>query len=241
MKGFSGRYALVTGSSRGIGRAIALRLADEGCNVAVHYNKNASYAEDVARTVEEKGVRSILLKGDISREEDVLEMFRLLMDKFGHLDFLVNNAGRFISKDIEELSPEDFDGVIKTNVNGTFMCSMSAIKIMEEQGAGRIVNIGTASAEKLMPVSKTLLYSISKAGVILITRSLAKRYFDKGILVNSVSPGIVENSVAIPEMNKRRIVGVKDVVDAVLFLLSDNAKAISGSNIVVDAAYFIGG
>ena len=184
-----GQVAIVTGASRGIGRAIALTLGAEGANVAVNYASSGAVAETVVTEITGLGGGAIALQGDVSQPDQVDALFNAVMEKWGRVDVLVNNAG--ITRDtlMLRMKPEDWQAVIDLNLSGVFYCTKAASKIMLKQKSGRIVNI--TSVVGLMGNAGQVNYSAAKAGVIGMTKASAKELASRGITVNAVAPGFI--------------------------------------------------
>jgi glucose 1-dehydrogenase len=253
MPGLKGKNALVTGGSSGIGQAIAVRLAQYGANVAINYLSRPEEAEDTEEqvhactaAVRQEGVRDVPVKGDVSKEDDVVEMFAAAVDGLGGLDVLVNNAGIQISRPSEELSSADFDKVLAVNLRGAFLCAREAIRhFLAERKPGSIVNV--SSVHQLVPKPDYLGYSTSKGGMQNLTRTLALEFAGRGIRVNSIGPGATvtpinrawiddpEKRAQVEEHIPMRRAGTADEMGAVTaFLASDDAAYITGQTIFVD-------
>jgi glucose 1-dehydrogenase len=253
MRGLKGKNVLVTGGTSGIGQAIAVRFAEYGANVAINYLRTPGEAAETEEkvqacvaTVRQQGVRDVLVRGDVSKEDDVVRMFEDAVDQLGSLDVLVNNAGIQISSPSEELSAADFDKVIAVNLRGAFLSAREAIKRFLEQGTpGVIVNV--SSVHQLIPKPSYLGYSASKGGMQNLTRSLALEYAGRGIRVNSIGPGATVtpiNRAWIDDPVRREMVeahipmaraGTADEMAGVTcFLASDDAAYITGQTIFVD-------
>lgn len=239
----TGKVALVTGASRGIGRAIALRLAKEGAKIVVNYAASSAAAEETAAAVTELGSEALLVKADVSDSAAVESMIGQAAEKFGKLDILVNNAG--ITRDglLARMKDEDFAAVLKTNLNGVFYCTKAAAKIMMKQRSGRIVNL--TSVVGLMGNAGQANYAAAKAGVIGFSKSVAKELASRGITVNMVAPGFIGTDMTAVLSDKvkdamveaiplKRMGAPEDVANAVLFLVSDEASYITGQVINVD-------
>lgn len=238
-----GKFALVTGASRGIGRAIALRLAEEGAKVAINYAGNAKAAEEVKAEIEAKGGEAILIQADVSDSAAAESMVKTVMDAFGRVDILVNNAG--ITRDalLMRMKDEDFDAVINTNLKGVFYCTRAVTKPMMKQRSGHIINM--ASVVGVVGNASQANYGAAKAGVIGFTKSAAKELAGRGITVNSVAPGFIETdmtAVLTDKVKDAMVEGIpmkrggkpEDVANAVLFLASDQASYITGQVLHVD-------
>lgn len=243
-----GRVAVVTGAGRGIGRAIALALAEEGAHVAL-MSFTARNAQAAAAEVREKtGRRAIGLAGSVAAAEDVDRLFGETLREFGRVDILINNAG--ITRDglLLRMSEADWDAVLDTNLKGAFLCSKAAAKIMLKQKSGRIVNI--TSVMGIVGNAGQANYAASKAGLIALTKSAAKELGSRGITVNAVAPGFIETDMtaalpeALREQSKKQIplgrLGTpQDVARVALFLCTDDAAYITGQVITVDGGLFM--
>ena len=238
-----GKVALVTGASRGIGRAIALKLAEEGAKVAINYAGNVKAAEEVKAAIEEKGGKAILVQADVSDSEAAEGMVASVVEAFGTVDILVNNAGITRDAIFARMKEEDFNAVINTNLKGVFHCTKAVTKLMMKQRSGRIVNM--ASVVGVTGNAGQANYSAAKAGVIGFTKSVARELAGRGITVNSVAPGFIETDMTAvlsdkvkeamtEEIPLKRAGKPEDVANAVLFLASDNAAYITGQVLHVD-------
>lgn len=238
-----GKVALVTGASRGIGRAIAVRLASEGAKVAINYAGNTAKAEEVKAEIEKNGGEAILVQADISSAEAVDAMIEKVTEAFGQIDILVNNAG--ITRDglLMRMKEEDFEAVINTNLKGVFYCTKAVSKLMMKKRSGRIVNM--ASVVGLMGNAGQANYAAAKAGVIGFSKSAAKELAARGINVNVVAPGFIATDMTAAMTDKAKeatLAGIplkrmgqpEDVANAVLFLVSDYASYITGQIVNVD-------
>ncbi len=238
-----GKSALVTGGSRGIGRAIAIKLASEGAAVAINYAGNAKAAEEVKSIIEAAGGKAMIVQADVSNGESVDAMIKEVVDTFGGIDILVNNAG--ITRDglLMRMKEEDWDAVINTNLKGVFYCTKAVSKLMMKKRAGRIVNM--ASVVGLTGNAGQANYSAAKAGVIGFSKTMAKEFASRGITVNMVAPGYIDTDMTsvLPEnVREAMVAGIplgrvgapEDVANAVLFLVSDNASYVTGQLINVD-------
>ncbi|MCR5559186.1 MAG: 3-oxoacyl-[acyl-carrier-protein] reductase [Schwartzia sp.] len=238
-----GKCALVTGASRGIGRAIALKLASEGAKVALNFAGSAAAAEEVKKEIEAAGGEAVTVQADVSDPASVEAMVQTVSEAFGQIDILVNNAG--ITRDglLLRMKDEDFDAVINTNLKGIFYTTKLVSKLMMKKRFGRIVNM--ASVVGLTGNAGQTNYAAAKAGVIGFSKSAAKELAARGITVNMVAPGFIETDMTavIPEKAKEAMMGgiplgragkPEDVANAVLFLVSDQAAYITGQVLKVD-------
>lgn len=238
-----GRIALVTGASRGIGRAIAVTLAKSNATVIVNYQGSKERAEEVVKEIKEGGKEAVSYQCDVSDFLATKTMISDIEKKFGHIDILVNNAGITRDNLILKMSEEDFDDVITTNLKGTFNCIKHVSKGMVKQRSGRIINISSVSGVIGNPGQAN--YSASKAGVIGMTKSLAREFASRGITVNAVAPGFIETEMTdvlsdtmkeniLNTIPLKRMGNVMDIAHTVAFLASENAGYITGQTIRVD-------
>lgn len=238
-----GKTAIVTGGSRGIGRAIAVRLAKEGANIVISYKGSEAAAEETRRLCEEYGVKVAVFNGDVASEDDCQKIVSFTKETFGSVDILVNNAG--ITKDdvLMRMSKENFEDVISTNLTGVFNMIKASARVMMKQKYGRIVNISSVSG--MVGNAGQANYSAAKAGVIGLTKSYAKEVASRNITVNAVAPGFIETDMTknlpaeVVEMaNKTIPIGrmgkPEDIANAVAFLASENAAYITGEVLKVD-------
>ena len=243
MLDLSGRVALVTGASRGIGRAVALRLARCGARVAIIDRRSTAEAEEVALEIRAHGGECLVAPADVSQLADVERMVEATQQAFGRIDILVNNAG--VSRDtlILRMSEEDWDQVMATNLRGAFLCTRAVLRTMMRQRWGRIINISSVSG--LAGNAGQANYAAAKAGLIGLTKTTAREMGSRSITVNAVAPGLIDTDMtkALPEALRqealRRIVlgragTPEDVAAAVAFLASDEASYITGQVLIVD-------
>jgi len=188
-KRLTGKVGLITGGAKRIGRSIALRLAREGSAVAVNYASSRTEADALVHELQSAGTAAIAVQADVTKRADVQRMFATVEKEFGRLDILVNNAGVFFSAPFEELTDEQWDGIMDTNLKSQFLCAQAAAPLMKKQGSGRIVNISSLGG--MLPWPSYTHYCVSKAGVIMLTRCLARALAPE-ILVNSVAPGTIQ-------------------------------------------------
>jgi glucose 1-dehydrogenase len=253
MKGLKGKKVLVTGGSSGIGQAIAIKFAEYGADVAINYYSNrdeAAKTEDAIQfcrnSVRQHGVKDILVQADVSKEEDVARMFDTVLNEWGTLDILINNAGIQIPADSHEMTVQQFDRVLNTNLRGAFMCAQRTVRhLLEAKKPGSIVNV--SSVHQVIPKPRFLGYSVSKGGMQNLTHTLALEYAGRGIRVNSVGPGATVTPINrswIDDPEKRAMVeshipmgraGTSDeMAETVAFLASDLGGYITGQTIFVD-------
>ncbi|HJF84491.1 3-oxoacyl-[acyl-carrier-protein] reductase [Megamonas hypermegale] len=238
-----GKIALVTGGSRGIGRAVAIELAKEGAAVAINYAGNKAAAEEVQSIITQMGGKAMIIQADVSDEKSAMQMVEEVIAQLGGIDILVNNAG--ITRDglFIRMKEEDWNAVINTNLTGIFNCTKVAAKYMMKKRSGRIINMSSVSG--IMGNAGQTNYAAAKAGVIGFTKSLAREMASRGITVNAVAPGFIatDMTAAMPEKAQEHVLTSiplgkmgkpEDIANAVLFLASDKASYITGQVIHVD-------
>jgi NAD(P)-dependent dehydrogenase (short-subunit alcohol dehydrogenase family) len=243
------RSAIVTGSSRGIGKAIALGLAVSGFNVVITYNQRIDDAKVVAEEIRSLGRDVMVSHLDVSRRDSIRKTFEDAMDAFGHIDILVNNAGILQQKPFLSITDEEWQSIIDVNLKGPFICSQEIFPIMKKQGHGRIINIASSGGQ--LGGALAVHYSASKAGVISLTKSLA-RIGAPDILVNCISPGLIDTDMTQGEISspegreKIRQIPLKrpglaeEVAKVAVFLASDQSSYITGQTINVNGGLYLG-
>lgn len=238
------KVALVTGASRGIGKAIAVELAKNNINIVVNYNKDESEAVKVVEEIKKIGMESIAVKANVSSFEECAAMIEVIKKKFGYIDILVNNAGALADRTLKNMTKEQWELVINTNLNGTFNVTKNALLLMND--GGRIINISS-----IVGISGNFgqtNYAASKAGIIGFTKSLAKELGKRRITVNAVAPGFIETQMTkgIPFIRKKIMMAMiplgragtpEDIANLVAFLASDKASYITGEVICVDGGF----
>ena len=237
------KVAVVTGASRGIGRACALRLAKDGIDVVVNYNSNEEEAMKVVNAIKDMGCEAIAVKANVANQKDVAAMFREAYKHFGHIDILVNNAGVVDDAYLLMLNNDSLDRSLDINIKGYFYCSQQAALKMFKQKSGRIVNVSSVSSK--LALAGQSVYGATKGAVNSMTATLAKELAPYGIQVNAVAPGFITTEMieAIPEEKKEeylknipmgRLGKVEEVAEVVNMLCSDVASYITGQVIVID-------
>ena len=238
-----GRVAVVTGGGRGIGRAVALRLAYEGADLAISYRSNDTAAEEMAEEVRAAGAQCEIFKGDVASPEDVDALFKGAGEALGPVEILVNNAGLTRDNLMMRMKESEFDEVLRTNLKGTYLCTRAALRPMIRARWGRIVNV--SSVVGLVGNAGQANYAASKAGIIGFTKSVAREVAQRGITANVVAPGYVETELtsSLSEEIKDQIKGqvpagrfaeAEEVAEVVAFLAGEGAGYITGQTVAVD-------
>ena len=243
-----GKVAIVTGGTRGIGRAIALDLAANGTDVALNYRQSADLAQELAGEIRDMGRRALVVQADVSSFDDAQAMVQAVLDEFGHIDILVNNAGMNWDRVVWKMSEEQWDRVIEVDLKGTFNYTRAVTPTFREQGAGKIVNI--TSINGLRGKFGQSNYSAAKAGVIGFTKACARELGRSSVNVNAVAPGLIETEMvreapekvremALAEIVLGRLGLPEEVAYVVTFLCTEKARHITGQVIQVDGGQYI--
>jgi glucose 1-dehydrogenase len=257
MKGLTGKVAVVTGGSSGIGQAIAIRLGEEGVDVAINYVGRPEGAEETKEAIEHgvsicmkqmaaAGTHPILVAADVSQEDQVDAMYRQVLEQYGRIDILINNAGIQIAEDSEKLAVSDFDKVLAVNLRGAFLCAQGALRHFLDSGrGGSIVNV--SSVHQVIPKPRFVGYSVSKGGMQNLTHTLALEYAARGIRVNGIGPGAtvtpinrswiddpVKRQAVESHIPMRRAGDAEEMAAATAFLCSDEAAYVTGQTLFVD-------
>lgn len=190
-----GKTALVTGSSCGIGKAILVALANKGCNIILHYFKNKKDAFSVLKELKDNNINMSVYSADLTKEKEAKNLFK----KIKRLDILINNVGNYLKKPLNKLKTEEWHEIINSNLNATYYCTHLALPLLRKSKLGRIINIGYASSGQIVAKPQILPYQIAKTGVLLMTKAYAVSEAKNDILVNMISPGVMENSMHIPK------------------------------------------
>lgn len=249
MTDLKNKIALVTGASRGLGRGIALALAEAGADLAINYHSNTQEAEAVCRQVEALGRRAKAIPADVGRKEDVAELFARVKQEFGRLDILVNNAGTTKAQNIFETELDDWERIIRTNLTSVFLCSKAAMEIMREQHSGRIINISSIVGHR-GALYGHVHYAATKSGIFGFTKTLARTAAPLGINVNAIAPGIIETELLIQTHGAEEVkkltesvplgLGtIRDVGLAAAFLAGEGGRYITGATLDVNGGMYL--
>ncbi|PWW42981.1 MULTISPECIES: SDR family oxidoreductase [Paenibacillus] len=245
MKKLTGKVAIVTGSSRGIGRAIAEQLAELGADVVINYASSPDKAEQVADIARQKGVRAITVQADLARKEDVERLFSETISQLGKVDILINNAGIMKTTPLADVTEEEFDQQFAINVKGTFFACQQALKHMEDQG--RIVNFSTSVNGQMFPGYS--VYAGTKGAVEQITRQLAKEFGSRKITINAVAPGPVNTELFSVGKTEQQLEGLRkmnafgrlgepeDIANVISFLVSEESQWVTGQTLRANGGF----
>ena len=237
MKALDGKVAIITGASRGIGRATAERLGQDGASVVVNYTQQADKAQEVVATIEASGGKAIAVQADISKLDQLRQLFQKAEDQFGGLDIVINNVGIFVYKPLAAITEEEFDRVFEVNAKGTFFALQEAARRIRD--GGRIVNVSTGGTVQSGPMGSA--YAGSKAAIEQFGLALAKELGGRGITVNNVLPGVTDtDGLTLPEEAKAHLIQnitlgrlgqPQDIADVIAFLVSEQGRWMTGQNI----------
>jgi NAD(P)-dependent dehydrogenase (short-subunit alcohol dehydrogenase family) len=234
---FTDKNILITGSTKGLGRALAVKFAERGATVIEHYYTSKNEAEEFLQELKKFNSKCGMFQANLRSPGQTTKMMEKIHEEYGHIDILINNVGNFIYKQFDKVTFEEFADVIETNLYSSFLCGKLVIEKMKERKSGHIINIGCAGADRIIIRELTTPYYIAKTGVLMLTKILAHAYAPYGIRVNAVSPGILETSVAKLEVPAGRLATFDDIFNAISFLLSPQSEYINGANIEVAGAW----
>lgn len=250
MSRLENKLALVTGAGRGIGRAIALDLAQAGADVVVNYSRSRERAEEVARQIGAAGRRAVAIQADVSKKDDIDRMFDHVEAEIGTVSVLVNNAGIEPRADVCDFDEATYDAVMDTNLKGAFFCAQRALRKMRDDGWGRVINV--SSLHELTPTGFSALYGMSKGGMALMMREMAKSYSRYGITINNICPGAtrtdINREVLSDPAYEAKVIGhipagfiaePEDIAPTVTFLASEAARYITGASIFIDGGLWL--
>ena len=233
------KTALVTGAAKGIGRAIALRLAQAGYDLAVHYHSSRAEALSTCHELESLGVKAVLRQADLRDSNQAQELVQLAARELGGLGVLVNNVGNYLKKPFDSQTIEDWHEMLNSNLNNTFYTCHAALPIMRQQKYGRIINLGFAGTQQLQARPTVLPYVIAKTGVILLTKAIAQAEALNGITANVVSPGVIENSLSKPLdlIPMGRLGTLEELTEAVWFFVQPSSSYVTGQVLEVAGGF----
>ena len=235
------KVAVVTGSAKGLGRAIALFLATEGYTLAVHYRESKKEAGEVVNQIRKKAPQSITVQADVTSEDEVKRMFGEILKKFGRVDLLVNNVGNFIYKKFKDTTFAEFEDIVESNIYSTFLCSRSVLSVMRRQKSGHIINIGIVGVNTLTVREKLTPYFMAKNALYFLTKAMAWEEAAGGVHVNMISPASLATDIFKASVFPMgRSANYDDVVKVLKFLISADAYYINGANIEVAGAFIAG-
>lgn len=235
------KKAIVTGSAVGIGRAIALDLARQGFDIAFHYNRSVDQAQQATQEATEYGVKAVALQADITQPDRAQALVNQAAEMLGGLSVVVNNVGNYLEKRTSEITVQEWQEILDSNLNATFYITQAALPHLKLAGEGRIVNIGYAGSLNLTARNLVVPYAIAKTGIVIYSKSLAKELINDRITVNIVAPGVAENSVEldsfIPKIPAGRPASLAEVTYAVRFFVSEKSNYITGQTIEVSGGW----
>lgn len=226
-----GKTALVTGSSDGIGKAILIALANEGCRVILHYYRSNNKTNSFLKELKKKKIKINAYSSDLTKEKEVKNMFLKIKKKYKKLDILVNNVGNYLKKNLKDLKTNEWHEIINSNLNATYYCTHYSLPLLRKSKCARIINIGYASTGQMVAKPKILPYQIAKTGILLMTKAYSISEAKNKILVNMISPGVMENSVHYPkkEIPLKRKGKLKDFAEFIIQTI--NSDYITGAHI----------
>jgi 3-oxoacyl-[acyl-carrier protein] reductase len=233
------KVAVITGSTTGIGQAIARYLAADGFTIVLNYRQDYRTAEEAIAEIKQITPLSLVIQADVASSAGAEKLISTAIAELGRIDILVNNVGAFLLKRFDETSLVEWQQIIDSNLTSTFLCTQRVLPIMRQQRSGHIINIGMANAEVMRAVPNTIPYTIAKAGVLILTKSLAKIEASYNIRVNAVNPGVITtpyDSIEIPLGRRGR---ASDIAATISFLVSDQAEYITGAIINVHGGAFL--
>lgn len=239
MNNLKNKIALVTGSAKNLGRAIAIGLAKQGAKVATHYHRNEKEAQKTLQEVK-KYSDGILVHADVTNPKEVASMIYIIEAELGKIDILINLVGNFILETITSTTFDKFQDVIESNLYSTFLCCQAVLPNMKKKRWGRIINFGCVGAQSITVREKTTPYYIAKTGVIMLTKVLAYEYAKYGITINSISPGILETSIAKPKTPTGKYAQFEDIINVINFIIKDSSSYINGASIEVAGGWLPG-
>lgn len=239
MNNLKDKVVLVTGAAKNLGRAIAIDLAKQGAKIAINYQSSEKEAKDTLKEIQEYS-KGIIIKANLTHPKDISSIYQTIHKKLGNVDILINLVGNFIYEPITKTSFEKFRDVMESNLYSTFLCSQEALPSMQKKKWGRIINFGSVGAESITIRKKTTPYYIAKTGVIMLTKVLAYEYAKYGITINSISPGILETSIAKPPTPSGKFTRFEDILNAINFLLKEESSYINGANLEVAGGLRLG-
>ncbi len=243
----TGKVAMITGGSRGIGRGIALKLAQAGADILINYLEREDSAWEVVKWIEGMGRKAYAIRADVAQESEVERMFAEAQTRFDRLDIFVNNVGPFKMKRVADMIPEDWKLIMDANLNSAYHCVRHVVPLMRAQKEGLIIFIGAPNAERVGSAFETCAYSIAKTGVVILAQTLAREEASNGIRANVVNPGFIENDAMTPsrrawmprEVPLNRVGSPSDIGEAVLFLTSPSASYVNGAVINVHGGLWV--
>ena len=235
------KVAVITGSAKGLGKAIALSLAEDGFTVAIHFRKSKSDAEKILNLIKKKSPKSILVSGDLTNEKQVKSMFDQVYERFGKVDLLVNNVGNFLYKEFSTTTNSEFRDIVESNLYSALFCSRAVLPKMRKQKSGHIINIGSVGAETITVTEKSAPYFMAKNALYSLTKIMAWEEARYGININMISPASLETDIFKAEdFPMGRSANYEDVIKALKFLTSNDAYYINGANIEVAGGFIPG-